>query len=364
MVLVLSPAEAERLIDLADCFPLIERVYRDLANDAAVNRPRSHTFLPVANREDGARFLFKTIEGGSAGLGVYVLRLNAELWVPPSKDSPRITKIGSTADGRFTEFVMLFNAANGRLLAIFPDGYLQKMRVALTHALAAKCLARKDAKVLGLYGSGWQAGAQAQVLATVRKLDRIQIFSPNQEHRERFAREMQSRIATEVIAVPTPHEVMKNADIIVGATNSDRAVIRNRWVQPGMHISSVRARAEIERKVLARADRIVLHNKTESLDHWCGEMPPGLVDQNAMGLDKKTLPQLSDIVGGKEQGRLAPEDITVFVDGDRAGGPGIGIQFAAVSYALFEKAQAARARGEAVGQEIPLDWFLDREDHP
>ena len=363
MVLVLNPAEAERLLDPIDSFPLIERVYRDLANDAAVNRPRSHTFMPVAGREDEARFLFKTIEGGSAALGVYILRVNAELWLPPSKGKG-ITKIGSTADGRFTEFIMMFNAANGRLLAILPDGHLQKTRVALTHALAAKYLARDDAKVLGLYGSGWQAGAQAQIFAAVRKLERIQLFSTTEEHRERFARELRARLGIEVKAVSSPEEVMKNADIVVGATNSTSTVIHDAWAKPGMHISSVRSRAEIDGKLIRRADRIVVHNKTQSFDHWCGEMPSGLVDQKPLGLKTQSLPQLSDVVGGNAQGRVAPEDITVFVDGDRAGGPGIGIQFAAVSYALYERAQAARARGENVGQEIPLDWFLDREDHP
>jgi len=364
MVLVLNPAEAERLLDPVDCFPLMERVYRDLANDAAVNRPRSHTFMPVAGREDGARFLFKTIEGGSAGLGVYVLRLNAELWVPPSEKTPRITKIGSSADGRFTEFVMMFNASNGRLLAILPDGHLQKTRVALTHALAAKYLARDDAKVLGLFGSGWQAGAQAHIFAVVRKLSRIQLFSPNQDHRERLARALRTKLDIDVEALASPDLVAKNADIVVGATNATAPVIRKADVRPGMHISSVRSRAEIERRVFDVADRVVVHNKTASIDNWCGDMPPGLVDQKPLGVNLRNAPELADIVGGKAPGRQRADDVTIFVDGDRAGGPGIGIQFAAVSYALFENAQAARARGENVGQEIPLDWFLDREDHP
>jgi ornithine cyclodeaminase/alanine dehydrogenase-like protein (mu-crystallin family) len=259
---------------------------------------------------------------------------------------------------------MMFNAANGRLLAIFPDAHLQRTRVALTHALAAKYLARGDAKVLALFGSGWQATAQAQILTALRKLERIQVFSPNREHRERFARELRGRVKAEIVAAEAPEDTMKNADIVIGATNSTSPVIFDKWVRSGMHISSVRSRAEIDPKILRRANRIAVHNKTDSIDHWCGEMPPGLIDQKEMAIDRKNLPQLSDIVGGKVSGRESPDDITVFVDGDRAGGPGIGIQFAAVSYALFEKAQAARARGETVGHEIPLDWFLDREDHP
>ncbi len=364
MVLLLSSSEVEGLLEPVECFAAIEQVYRDLAEDRAVNRPRSHTFLPIEGREDNARYLFKTIEGGSASLGVYVLRLNSELWVPPSKETPKVTKIPSTADGRFTEFILLFSAVDGSLMALLPDGQIQKTRVALTHALAAKHLGREGAKTLGLFGSGWQAGAQATILAATRGISRIQIYSPTEAHRNRFADEMNGRIGAEVVAVDAPEKVMAGADIVIGATNSTQTVIRNEWVRPGMHISSVRSRSEIDPEIIQRADRIVVHNKTDSFDHWCGGLPPGLIGREVFAFDRKTLPQLSDIVAGKVQGRETPEDVTLFVDGDHAGGPGIGIQFAAVSHFLFEKAQRLRAQGKKLGQELPEDWFVDREDHP
>jgi alanine dehydrogenase len=364
MVLALSASEVETLLDPVECFPAIERVYRDLGQDRAVNRPRSHTFMPVEGRDDGARFLFKTIEGGSASLGVYILRLNSELWVPPSKEKPWIRKVPTTEDGRFTEFMLMFSARDGRLMALFPDGQIQKTRVALTHALAAKYLARADAKVLGLYGSGWQAGAQAEILAATRKLERIQLFSPNPAHREAFAERLSARLDCEIRVAESPDRVMEGADIVIGATNATSTVIRAAGLARGMHVSSVRSRAEIEPAILSRADRIVVHNRTESFDHWCGDMPPGIVDQKPLGIDRKDFPQLSDIVGGGQKGRMSADDITVFVDGDRAGGPGIGIQFAAVCFTLYEKAMALKAKGRSVGQELAPDWFLDREDHP
>lgn len=63
---------------------------------------------------------------------------------------------------------MLFDVENGQLLAILPDGYIQKMRVAMTHALATEYMARENAQTLGLFGSGWQASAQAVVQCKVR----------------------------------------------------------------------------------------------------------------------------------------------------------------------------------------------------
>jgi ornithine cyclodeaminase/alanine dehydrogenase-like protein (mu-crystallin family) len=254
---------------------------------------------------------------------------------------------------------MMFSAENGRLLAILPDGQIQKTRVALTHALAAKYLAREDGEVLGLFGSGWQAGAQATVLACTRNLKRIQVYSPNQEHRERFVRGMRDRVTAEIVAVVSPERAMADADIVIGATDSLTTVIYDKWVRPGMHISGVRSWSEIDPKIIERADRVVAHNRTNSIDHWCGELPSGLADRDNIGIRREVVPELADIVGGKAPGRESPDDITLFVDGDAAGGPGIGIQFAAVSYVLFNK---ARERG--VGHELPLDWFLDREDHP
>lgn len=359
MVLVLDAAQVEELLDIEECFPVIEQVYRDLSDELAVNRPRTHTFMPVSENEDGANFLFKSIEGGSASLGVYVLRINSELWLPPTSNIPRIRKIPAVSDGRYTEFIMMFSTENGRLLSIIPDGQVQKTRVALTHALAAKYLAREDAEVLGLFGSGWQAGAQATVLAGTRNLKRIQVYSPNREHRERFVRGMRDRVNAEIVAVVSPEKVMADADIVIGATDSLTTVIYDKWVRAGMHISGVRSWSEIDPKLIERADCVVVHNRTESIDNWCGELPSGLAVREDIGIRREELPELADIVGGKAPGRESPDDITLFVDGDAAGGPGIGIQFAAVSYVLYNK-----ARKLGVGHELPLDWFLDREDHP
>jgi ornithine cyclodeaminase/alanine dehydrogenase-like protein (mu-crystallin family) len=278
--------------------------------------------------------------------------------VPPSEQHPRVKKIPALADGRFTEFIMMFDAEDGRLLAILPDGHIQRTRVALTHALAAKYLARRGATTLGLFGSGWQASAQAEILAGILNLERIRIFSPNEQHRTRFAEKMRAKLQIDVTAVARPEDVMRGADIVIGATNATSVVIRAPWAEEGMHISSVRSRAEIDPALLVRADRIVVHNRTDSIDHWCGALPPGLIDKKHI-VRRSDHPELADIVGAKAAGRSTDRDITLFVDGDHAGGPGLGIQFAAVCRTVYD---AARRRG--VGRELPIDWFVDREDHP
>jgi alanine dehydrogenase len=234
------------------------------------------------------------------------------------------------------------------------------MRVALTHALAAKYLARADASVLGLFGSGWQAGAQALVQSKVRKLGKVKVYSPNAEHRARFVERLRSRVSADIEEASGPEELMKGADIVVAATDSQRPVIYPQWLEPGMHLTSVRAWTEIEAGALKRCDRVFVHNKTQSLDYVCGDtISREMIGADGPGLASEDCPELADVVGGKVAGRTGDREITIFVDGNQAGGPGIGIQFAAVGSVVYRRAIDA-----GLGQQLPLDWFLDREDHP
>ena len=358
MVLLLNNSEVEKLLKVDECLVALEQAYRDLSDGRAINRPRTHTFTPTL--KGGTYHLFKTIEGGSPRLGVFALRINSELWGAPTAESRRVKKIPAVPDGRYAEFIMLFSVENGQLLAILPDGHIQKMRVAMTHALAAKYLARADAEVLGLFGSGWQASAQAVVHSKVRNIRKVKVYSPNVEHRDRFAQRMRSLLTVDVETVSGPSELMKGSDIVVAATDSLTPVIRHDWIGPGMHLSSVRAWTEVEPEVLKRCHRVVVHNKTKALNYVCGEeIPKEMISSDGPRLETETCSQLADVVGGKVPGRTDSQEITIFVDGDQAGGPGIGIQFAAVGWAVYQEAVKAGA-----GKELPLDWFLDREDHP
>lgn len=358
MVLLLNNSEVEKLLNVEECVAALEQVYRDLSNRRAINRPRSHTFTPTA--KSGTYHLFKTIEGGSPALGVFALRINSELWSAPTSESGRVKKIPAVADGRYTEFILLFSVETGELLAILPDGYIQKMRVAMTHALAAKYLARADAQVLGLFGSGWQASAQAVVQSKVRKLSKVKVYSPNADHRARFVERLRSLVPADVEAVNGPGELMKRADIVVAATDSRTPVIRQEWLEPGMHLTSVRAWTEVEAQALKRCQRVVVHNKTKSLDYVCGdEIPRQMISAEGPRLATEDCPELAAVVGGKVAGRTDPQEITIFIDGNEAGGPGLGIQFAAVGLVVYRQAINA-----GLGQKLPLDWFLDREDHP
>src|SRR5438105_8966659 len=104
----------------------------------------------------------------------------------------RREKVAAAPNNRYVGLVLLFSVENGEPLAILPDGVMQRMRVGAANGLGAKYLARKDARSVGILGTGWQAGAQLMAVCAVRDIETIRCFSPNQERGAAFARVMRA----------------------------------------------------------------------------------------------------------------------------------------------------------------------------
>src|SRR5262249_34899502 len=152
----------------------------------------------------------------------------------------RRVKVPSAPNGRYVGLVLLFSSETGEPLAILPDGMLQRIRVGATNGLGIKYLARKNAKSVGILGSGWQAGTQLMAACVVCKIETIRCFSPNSDHCASFAREMSSALGIEVDPVDRPEDAIGSADIVMCATNSIDNVFFERWMRPGIHVSSIK----------------------------------------------------------------------------------------------------------------------------
>src|SRR5712691_13141127 len=117
---------------------------------------------------------------------------------------------------------------------------MQRMRVGAANGLGIKYLARGNASSVGILGSGWQAGAQLMAACAVRDIATIRCFSPNPQSREAFASEMSALLGVEVIPVGQPEEAIKGADIAMCATNSIDHIFFEHWIEPGMHVTSIK----------------------------------------------------------------------------------------------------------------------------
>src|SRR4030095_325519 len=192
MTLILSNADVEKLLTMPECIEALEESYVELVEGRGVNRPRSDCITPTSNPD--AIYGLKSMDGVIPKFGIGAIRINSDIVTFPKKGNNIVREKVPAANGRYVGLVLLFSSENGEPLAILPDGVMQRMRVGAANGLGAKYLARKDARTVGILGTGWQAGAQLMAICAVRDIKLVRAFSPNREHRETFACEMSERL--------------------------------------------------------------------------------------------------------------------------------------------------------------------------
>ena len=348
MTLILTNDEVRRVLTMKTCIEILEDAYREQAEGRAMNQLRHDTEMPVPEMPNDGRYEFKTMVGVLPKYGVSALRMSSSLvHHPVANGLKRVEKLPAAPGGRWVGMVQLFSTVTGEPLAIMPDGYLQRTRVAASSGIAAKYLARQDACVLGLYGTGWQARGQVEAMACVRPLRKVRVYSPTEANREAFAEEMEPVIRVPIEPVDNPEGVVKGADIVACATNAREIVLPSKWVEKGMHITDVK-RIEIERSALERVDRVVIHQRLAYETRIGGSGQYGVLEESDWrDVDFERYPLLEEVIAGKALGRQRQDEITYFWNN-----AGLGLQFAAVGYVIFE-----RAKEQGMGREIPTDWF-------
>jgi alanine dehydrogenase len=314
------------------------------------------TEVPIAQDN---QFEFKTMVGILPKRGIAALRCSATIQKWVREFGTLRTDYVRGQGGRLVGLLQLFSFTTCEPLAIFPDSYLQKVRVAATTAIGAKYLARKDARSMGLLGSGWQAGAHLETLSAVRPLEHIKVYSPNSAHRSAFAEEMSKKTGLRVVAVDAPSDVF-DADLVIAASNAKEPIIRGQFLRKGTHFSSI-GPYEVDGEAMDKADVVVIHSRERYRTHIAGKGQFGkLVRGNPyvaseydwenhilsrFNLDE--IPLLEDIVTGSKPARTNDAEITFFMNVQ-----GLGLQFAAVGARVYEMAVRNR-----VGREIPTQWL-------
>jgi ornithine cyclodeaminase/alanine dehydrogenase-like protein (mu-crystallin family) len=255
--------------------------------------------------------------------------------------------------GDFIGLVMLFDMDTCNILAIMDDHFISTMRVGATSAVASKYLARKDAKVMGLLGSGEQAKTQVTAHACVRQLTKVKVYSPTQANREKFAKELSAETGIEVVAVNSAQEAIRQSDIVTAATNTVDPVIEGKWVEPGMHLNSIVGgdgflpRKELDDEAVLKSNLIVVGYKPQIFLDKQAEFH----DRLERGLVKaEDLHELGELLNGTCRGRESDQEITFFKNNT-----GMGIQFAATAHLMYEKAKA-----KGIGTELPLELFMTK----
>jgi alanine dehydrogenase len=358
-MLILSNEDIEKILPVGACLDVLEEAYRDLGNGMAATVPRYDVFSPTKPNEF---YEYKTMSGVLPGRGIAALRLNSSVvkWYEKA-GGVRKDKLPVAGGNRYVGLIMLFSTETGEPLAIFPDGYVQKLRVAGASAIAARYLARKNSTTMALLGSGWQASAHLVTMAMIRDLKQVRVFSPTPESRRKFVEEWRGKVTAELIDAGSAAEAIKDADMVIATTNSISALFPGEILQPGMHVSCVKP-CELDALTYKRSDPLIIHwREAKPFQITIGVDPQSIPDvaegwHHPITREDSAiwdLPTISQLVNGQHPGRTSAEAISCFCNN-----VGLGLQFAAVGSEVL-----ARAREARVGREIPTDWFLE-DVHP
>jgi ornithine cyclodeaminase/alanine dehydrogenase-like protein (mu-crystallin family) len=341
-MILLTNEDVEPLLKMPDCIAAIEAAFADLGNGDAVDIPRQDAIVPIGR--EGAVHDLKTMSGTWPKAGIAAIRLNSDIVTGRVVNGAarRVKLALSEPDGRYNGQVLLFSTDTGQLLCIVNDGHMQRTRVGATSGVAAKYLARTDAKILGLLGTGLQAGGQLEAMCAVRAFEEIKAYSPTTENRRRFAEHYRKVLDVDIRAVDTPEEAAKGADVLVTATNSLAPTVKPEWLKPGMHLSSVN-RTELKPAVFELVDRLIVNAREGGKSFTARNCPEvGGFNQNDRAAhsgisDVSSVPELRDLVSGRTPGRQSNGEITCFHNFQ-----GLGLQFAAVGAIVYREAKKRR----------------------
>jgi ornithine cyclodeaminase/alanine dehydrogenase len=213
--------------------------------------------------------------------------------------------------------VGVWNAESGVFDGCIVGHRVGLLRTAGLNGAAAGALARDDATTLGVLGTGPQARQGARAVHAVRDIEAVRVFSPTRDHRETFAERLPGELgldADAVVAHDGPEPVVRGADVVYCATDSEEPVFEADWLDPGTHVHTLGPKwadgHELPTGVFERADVVA----TDSLDQVAAyDDEGGFVVED---WDTR-LVELGDlVVEGVERGR---EAVTVFCSVGLAG---------------------------------------------
>lgn len=224
-------------------------------------------------------------------------------------------KVGSFWSGnpaiglpRHNSTIVLLDQRTGRLRAVIEAGKVNAYRTAAADAVATDLLARKDARVLAIFGAGNQASHEVAALARVRPVEEVLVVSRPSERRDAFVEQIAK--SGLVVRIASAEEAVCSADIVVTATPSREPLFQAAWVQPGTHVVSMGSDApgkhELPADLYPRAclfcDLLSQSIKIGDFQHAREAIEAGIL----------TVTPIGQVIEGQAPGRRSEAGITVF----------------------------------------------------
>lgn len=295
--LVLTRTDVRALLDMDACIAAVEAAFRAHALGASFAPGVLGTHLP-----DGG-FHVKT-----AGLAshdderaYFAVKTNGNFPGNPSRRGlPTIQGV-----------VSLHDASDGSLLALMDSMEITTLRTAAATAVAARHLARADARVVTVLGCGTQSRSQLHALTRVRDVTSVFAWDISHDAAERFAREMSATLGVEVRPVEDFHAVVGRSDVVVTCTPSREPLLTAADVPAGCFVAGVGADSEGKHELAA--DLLARSTVVADVLDQCARIGD-LQHALRLGVMQRSdvHAELADVVIGRSPGRRSSDEVTVF----------------------------------------------------
>ncbi|MFI1255097.1 ornithine cyclodeaminase family protein [Streptomyces netropsis] len=328
-MLVLGPTQVETLLDLDELIDTLASAMADLSAGRASAPDRVAALVP--EREG----LLGAMPGYVPSAGVLMSKLVSLF--PGNAGTPLPTH---------QALIVVFDPETGEPVGLLDGTAITAERTAACSALSARLLAREDASVLAVLGTGVQARSHARAMCRVRPIRQIRVAGRNPAKAAALAEDLSSVLDAEVRAVPTYAEALDGADIAAAATHATDPVVRRPWLAPGVHITSVGFNPkgrEIDDATVADALVCVESRRTALAPFPTGSNDLVEPIRDGVVTAGHVHTELGELVSGDKPGRTSPEQITLYKS------VGVAVQDAAAAALVLT---AARDRG--TGEEITL----------
>ncbi|MFJ9059741.1 ornithine cyclodeaminase family protein [Streptomyces sp. NPDC102409] len=327
MTLILTRSDIAAL--LVEVHADVEKAVADCHLDLALGR--AVLPAPPAMPLPGSGGTFLAMASASAPAGLATVKLLADL--PANRE--RGLPVQRSA-------VLAVSAETGACEALLDGAEVTRARTAAATAVATRALARKDARVLGLVGTGPLARAHARALLPGRSYDRIVLWGRDPGRSRELAAWIGTELGVDAAVLAGPRAVTEASDVLCTLTPSREPLIRGAWFSPGQHVNAVGApprpdHREIDTEGVVRS-RIVVDAWTTARAK-SGEVLIPLAEGALTEDDFRC--ELGEVLAGSKPGRTSEADVTLFDS------VGVGLQDLAVARLLIDAAHE-RGRGTRI----------------
>lgn len=320
----LSEEDVLKIIGIEDAISSIESAF--------VAYARGHTQMPSKIYLE-----FSQVDGDLRAMPAYIEDLSMA-GVKVVSSHPRNPQMGLPT---VQALLILNDPQTGAPLAVISASYLTDVRTGAAGAVAAKYLARKDSRIIGLVGCGRQARTQLQALTSIFKINKVKVIGLTHQEAEQFCNEL-AKDYSEVALFPSQNiQEVCQADIVVTTTPSQTPIIKSDWVLPGTHINAIGADApgkqEIDPEILKRAKIVV-----DDMEQACHSGEVNVPLREGILRRDDIYACFGDIAAEIKPARSSPEEITIFDS------TGLAIHDIAVGNLVYQRAQE-RNLGQILG---------------